>query len=79
MSAALILAEALKLPADERAALAEQLLDSVDDEAGKSVDEMTDEELSAELERRHQEYLRDPSVAIPWEKAHIQIFGAKRP
>jgi putative addiction module component (TIGR02574 family) len=74
MSAALILAEALKLPAEERAALAEQLLDSVDDEAGKSVDEMTDEELGAELERRHQEYLRDPSVGIPWEVVRKDLF-----
>ena len=29
---------------------------------------MTDEEFAAELERRHQEFLRDPSIGIPWEE-----------
>jgi putative addiction module component (TIGR02574 family) len=68
MSAASILAEALKLSVDERAALAEQLLDSVDDEAGKSVDEMTDEELSAELQRRRQESQDHPENSMDAEE-----------
>ena len=64
--AATLLAEALKLPEAERTALADQLYESVDPEP--DVDSMTDEEFKAELDRRHEEYLRDPSVAIPLEE-----------
>jgi putative addiction module component (TIGR02574 family) len=59
-----ILAAALALPDADRAMIAERLLESLPSEA--DVDSMTDEEFAAELERRRQEYARDPSVAIPW-------------
>ncbi len=61
-----LLAAALKLPPAEREELAERLLDSLDD--GHCVDDMTDDELKAELDRRHAEFLADPSVGIPWEE-----------
>jgi putative addiction module component (TIGR02574 family) len=64
VSAAAILAEALKLPADERAELAEQLFASIDAGA-KSVDDMDDDELLAELNRRRDASHRDPSQSIP--------------
>jgi len=64
---AALLAEALKLSEDERAELADQLYDSID---GPPCDYegMTEEEFKAELDRRHDEFLRDPSVGIPWEE-----------
>ena len=57
-----ILDAALALSEDERIQLVERLLESLSAEP----DELTDDELFAELERRHAEYQRDPSVAIPW-------------
>lgn len=62
-----LLAAALKLPPDEREALAERLWASLDP-PGTGIDEMTDEELKAELDRRAEEAERDPSVMIPWEE-----------
>jgi putative addiction module component (TIGR02574 family) len=53
---------ALALPENERALLAERLLESLSPESA----ELTDDELFAELERRHAEYKQDPSTAIPW-------------
>jgi putative addiction module component (TIGR02574 family) len=64
--AATLLAEALKLSEEERAALADELYASLDDEP--DIDSMSDEEFARELERRHQEYLRDPSVGVPLEE-----------
>jgi putative addiction module component (TIGR02574 family) len=57
-----ILDAALALSEDERIQLVERLLESLSAEP----DELTDDELFSELERRHAEYQRDPSVAIPW-------------
>lgn len=64
--AATVLAEALKLSDVDRARVADQLYESLDE--GSDIDSMTDEEFKAELDRRHEEYLRDPSVAIPLEE-----------
>ena len=64
--AATLLAEALKLSEEERAELADQLYASLDDEP--DIDSMSDEEFARELERRHQEYLRDPSVGVSLEE-----------
>jgi putative addiction module component (TIGR02574 family) len=57
-----ILNEVLALPEAERALLLERLLESTSQEAV----EKTDDEMFAELERRHAEFEQDPSVAIPW-------------
>jgi putative addiction module component (TIGR02574 family) len=64
---ATLLAEALKLSEDERAELAHELLDSLDGQPA-DIDSMTEAEFKAELERRHEEFLRDPSVGIPWDE-----------
>jgi putative addiction module component (TIGR02574 family) len=61
---AALLTEALKLSEKERATLAEGILESLDD-CSSEIDSMSDEELTAELNRRHEEFLRDPSVGIP--------------
>ncbi len=53
---------ALALPQAERALLVERLLESLSPEE----DELTDDELAAELDRRLAEFQRDPSVGIPW-------------
>lgn len=56
----------LALPEDERAELADRLCDALDPPP--------DDEFAAELERRHAEFLQDPSVAIPW--AEVKRAGA---
>jgi putative addiction module component (TIGR02574 family) len=61
-----LLAEALKLSEDERAELADQLYASLDEEP--DIDSMSDEEFAQELERRHQEFVKDPSVGVPMEE-----------
>jgi hypothetical protein len=48
--------------ARHRAGAEPGLLESTSQET----EEMTDDELFAELERRHTEFEQDPSVAIPW-------------
>jgi putative addiction module component (TIGR02574 family) len=53
---------ALALPETERALLVKRLLETLSPEPG----ELTDEQLEAELDRRFDEYRRDPSGGIPW-------------
>ena len=62
-----LLAEAMNLPEGEREQLAYALLDSLDG-SPSNIDAMTDEEFKAELDRRQEEFLRDPSVGVPWEE-----------
>jgi putative addiction module component (TIGR02574 family) len=57
-----ILAAALSLPEEEREELVERLMESLP----PSPDDLGDEALLAELERRRAEHERDPSVVIPW-------------
>lgn len=53
---------ALALPEAERALLVERLLETLPPEPS----ERTDDQLEAELDRRFDEYQRDPSMGIPW-------------
>jgi putative addiction module component (TIGR02574 family) len=53
---------ALALPEAERALLAERLLESLSPEP----DELTDDELLAELERRSADFEHGTADAIPW-------------
>jgi putative addiction module component (TIGR02574 family) len=62
-----LLTEALKLSEDERAELAHELLDSLAANP-PDVDAVSEEEFKAELDRRHEEFLGDPSVGVPWEE-----------
>lgn len=65
--AAELLADALKLPDADRAALAEQLLASFDPTPGEA-DPADDADLLAELDRRAAELRRDPAAGLPWNR-----------
>lgn len=62
-----LLAEALKLSEEERGEFAAELLDSLE-ATGTAIDELTDNELESELDRRAEELRRDPTLGIPWEQ-----------
>jgi putative addiction module component (TIGR02574 family) len=64
---AALLAEALTLSAALREELADATWDSLDLPPSE-YDGMTEEEFKAELDRRHAEFERDPSVGIPLEE-----------
>jgi putative addiction module component (TIGR02574 family) len=57
---------ALALPEAERALLVERLLESLPPEP----EELTDDELVAELERRSADFERGTADAIPWSELH---------
>ena len=58
---------ALKLPEDKRAALAYELLDSLEADP-PDINSMTEEEFKAELDRRAEELRQHPDRAVPWEQ-----------
>lgn len=62
-----LLKAALRLGERERSELVDRIQESMDSSAGSDIDAMTDVEFEAEIKRRHEEYLRDPSVGVPWE------------
>jgi putative addiction module component (TIGR02574 family) len=57
-----ILDAALALPEAERVFLIDELMESLPPDTGP----LSDEEMLAELERRHAEVEKDPSIAISW-------------
>ena len=59
-----ILKAALALSEMQRVLLIDELVESLPPETGP----YSDEEIRAELERRHAEFEKDPSSAIPWEE-----------
>ncbi len=65
----LILSQALQLPDADRALIAERLLSTLAPDAC----ELTDDELEAELDRRLQEFERDPSSAVPWSSLKNEV------
>jgi putative addiction module component (TIGR02574 family) len=52
----------------DRTWVVEQLLEVMSPED----DEMTDDQLAAELDRRRAEFERDPSVGIPWSEVRLE-------
>ncbi len=66
-----ILNEALKLPADARAALAGTLIDSLDD----SVDADAESAWETEIARRLREIDEGEVKLIPWAEARAKIAG----
>lgn len=64
--AEVVLADALRLTDEDRAAIAEELLVSFDPFPGQ-VDAVDDAELLAELDRRAGELRSDPSAGLPWD------------
>lgn len=66
-----LLADALRLPPQARAALATQLIDSLDEE----VDEDAEAAWSAEIARRVEELETGRIKALSWPEARRQILG----
>jgi putative addiction module component (TIGR02574 family) len=65
-----LLKRALKLTVDERAALANTLLDSLE-ETGESVQAAWDEEVA----RRMQDLQAGKAVTVPWEELHQELLA----
>jgi putative addiction module component (TIGR02574 family) len=65
-----LLKRALALPADERTALANTLLDSLED-ADESVQAAWDEEVA----RRMQDLKAGKTVTVPWEQLHQELLA----
>lgn len=65
-----LLKKALALPVDERAALANTLLDSL---AG--TDESIQEAWDAEVARRMEDLKSGKAITVPWEELHRQLLA----
>ena len=65
-----LLKRALALPVDERAALANTLLDSLET-TNQSVEEAWDEEVA----RRMAELKAGKAVTVPWEQLHRELLA----
>jgi len=65
-----LLKRALALPVDERAALANTLLDSLDTQ-NQSVEEAWDEEVA----RRMEALRAGKAVTVPWEELHRELLA----
>ena len=73
MTRAELMGELLKLSAEERLEAAEELWGSVvDDPEGPFA--LSDEQIK-EIERRAQEFDRDPSSGIPWEVIRARLLA----
>jgi putative addiction module component (TIGR02574 family) len=64
-----LLDELMQLPANERAEIALELWDSVDE---NDLPPLTPEQMD-EIDRRIAEHERDPSRAIPWEEVRDRL------
>jgi len=64
----------LALPAAERLRLVEAIWDSI---AAEPESIPISEAQRAEIERRLEEYRRDPSIAIPWDVAKSRLRGGR--
>ena len=65
-----LLKRALALPSDERAALANTLLDSLE-ASNPSIEEAWDEEVA----RRIQDLKAGKAVTVPWEQLHRELMA----
>jgi putative addiction module component (TIGR02574 family) len=68
-----ILKAALSLPEMQRVLLIDELVESLPPETGP----YSDEEITAELERRWAEFEKDPSLAIPWSEVKRRLESQK--
>ena len=68
-----LVAELLKLDAEERLQAAEELWESVAN--GPDAPHGLSDEQVAEIERRIEEHERDPSSAIPWEVVRARLWA----
>jgi putative addiction module component (TIGR02574 family) len=65
-----LLKRALALPAEERTALANSLLDSLED-----VDESVQAAWDEEVARRMQDLQAGKAVTVPWEELHQELLA----
>ncbi len=65
-----LLKQALALPVEERAALANSLLDSLD-----AKDESVQEAWDAEVARRMEDLKAGKAVTVPWEQLHHELLA----
>ena len=68
------LAEILRLPVDERIKLVEDIWDSI---AAESDSVKLSPEQRSELDRRIENYKKDPSGTIPWESIKSEALARK--
>jgi len=66
----------LKLPDDERVDLAMALWASLEDSSRAAAFELTPDQ-AAELDRRLQEHLADPTTAVPWEEVRKKLYAGR--
>jgi putative addiction module component (TIGR02574 family) len=64
---AALLSEAMKLSDLDREELAIELFESLDSDSS-DINSMTEAEFQQELNRRHDEFLNDPGVGIPFDE-----------
>ena len=69
-----LLEAAMKLPPEERAALAVKLIESLD---GNALNEDAEAAWAAEIERRVQEIKAGTARTIPWKEARARIQKAR--
>ena len=65
-----LLEQALRLPAEDRRKLADDIYDSIDRDVEGF--DLSDEQ-KAEIDRRLAEYEKDPSIARPWEEVRERL------
>jgi putative addiction module component (TIGR02574 family) len=70
-----LLDDALRLPADQRAALAAALIESLD----QHVDANAEAAWSAEIARRLQDVQCEATNTVPWSEARQMIVAEERP
>ena len=69
-----LLKRALSLPVDERAALANTLLDSLD-QANDQADDSVQEAWDKEVARRMKDLEAGRAVTVPWEELHQKLLA----
>ena len=69
-----LLKRALSLPVDERAALANTLLDSLDP-ANDQTDDSVEEAWDKEVARRMKDLEAGRAVTVPWEELHQKLLA----
>jgi putative addiction module component (TIGR02574 family) len=69
-----LLKRALSLPVDERAALANTLLDSLD-QANDQADDSVEEAWDKEVARRMKDLEAGRAITVPWEELHQKLLA----
>jgi putative addiction module component (TIGR02574 family) len=71
-----LLKRALALPADERAALANTLLETLETSAGSAAPQRSVQEAwDAEVSRRIADLKAGKAVTVPWEELHRELLA----